>query len=177
MKHVLDIFDLDNETMSALNYYVIGGCRGEYDQLTAVEDLLAQLDEGTTVARDLQLLIDQRQNQFEMACGGQPGSLNPLLNTLGLTIEAFDEVLEIGNSTTDLLSCEDINSIWIDIVHEAVCTSAPSAFTWMFSSITGVYAAGIFVYMLRGALLPAVDIKDVEGWGEDDSTYANAVLY
>ncbi len=160
LKHILDVFDLDNRTISALDYYIIDGCRGEYDQLIAVEDLLSQLKEGIVSAKELQQLVSEKQQQFELACGGQPGSLDNLKSTIDLALVSFEDVIDIGDSTTDLLTCQDINSIWIDIVHDAVCTSAPSAFTWMFSSITAVYVSGIFIYLLRGALLPAIDVKE-----------------
>lgn len=156
--------------MGALNYYIIDGCRGEYNNLVAIEDLLSQLSEGTESAKDLQQLISEQQLQLEIACGGQPGSLDPLQNTITLTLEAFEDVMAIGDSTTDLLSCQDINSIWIDIVHDAVCTSAPSAFTWMFASITAVYASGILIFLFRGVLLPSIDFKD---YARDDDSYTD----
>lgn len=171
MDTIFNLFNFDDNTMSALNYYIIDGCRGSFSHLTAIEDLVVQLDEGTRSAKDLQQLITINKNDFEQYCGGAAGSLDPLQETLGLAIDAFDDVMAIGNSTTDLLSCQDINSIWVDIVHDAACTSAPSAFTWMFSSIMAVYFSGIVIYLLRGALLPDEDINDE--CFDNDSVYTD----
>ena len=170
MKHVFQVFDFDENTSAALNYYIVDGCRGEYDQLVAVEDLLTQLDEGHKAATDLQFLIENNKREFEQLCGGDEGSLDPLEVTIELVIEAFHDIIEIGDSATDALTCKDINSIWIDIVHDAVCTSAPSAFTWMFSSITAIYFSSIFIFMLRGALLPS---KDIGGFDDVISEYTS----
>ena len=170
IKPLFEIFDFDNRTMAALNYYIIDGCSGEYEQLTAVEDLILQLGEGYRVAKELDELIDSNKADFENMCGGGAGSLDPLQETMGLALDAFDDIIGIGNSTTRALSCYDVNSIWIDIMHDAVCTSAPSALTWMFSSIMLVYISGIFIFLLRGALLPSLDM---DGAYDDDSEYTD----
>ena len=171
MKNILEIFDFDNKTSSALNYYILDGCRGEYEQLTVVQDLLVSLDEGTQATKDLAALVEANQEDFEAVCGGEPGSLDPLLVTLALAIESFDEVKSIGDSATNLLECEDINAIWVDIVHDAFCTSAPSAFNWMFASVTAVYSSGIMIYLIRGALLPTVDLQRFDEYDDEDSAY------
>jgi hypothetical protein len=175
MENILNKFNIEDEAMSALDYYIINGCVGEYHQLVAVQDLLVQLDEATVSARDLYFLLIQNKKEFTALCGGEEDSLDPLKNIIAAALEKFDDVAEIGESTTDLLSCEDINSIWIDIVHDAMCTSAPSAFTWMFSAITSVYGAGTMIYLLRGALLPSLD-SDAKGrhdvYDDDDEMSA-----
>lgn len=174
MKEIFKLFNFDDNTMSALNYYLIDGCRGSYTHLTTVEDLLVEIKEGSAAAKDLEILVRENQADFESYCGGGTGSLDPLLTTLGLALVAFDDMIVIGDQATDILTCEDINSIWVDIVHDAICTSAPSAFTWMFASITAVYASGIFIYLMRGALLPAADLND--GYKED-SDYTDDDYY
>ncbi len=161
VSHIYEVFSLDNNTRSALDYYIVNGCRGTYDQKSAVEDLILQVNEGTSAATEFQTLIELNQGEFENQCGGQAGSLDPLVETLSLAVDHFDDLLEIGDRTTDLLSCEGINSIWVDIVHDAVCTSAPCAFMWMFTSTMIVYVSGILIYFLRGALLPSEDVRDV----------------
>jgi len=166
--HILDVFSITGDTRSAIDYYVVDGCRGEYNQKTAVEELLIQVKEGSITALELQILIKVNQERFENECGGQSGSLDPLLPLLTMVIDAFKDLDEVGESATDLLNCESINSIWVDLAHEAVCTSLPGAFAWMFSSITGVYVAGMLTYLLRGALLPSKDVKDVHSVYHDD---------
>ncbi len=160
VQRIYDAFDINENTRIALDYYIINGCRGDYSQKNAVDDLIFQLNEATTSAMELKTLVAQNQQQFENMCSGQPGSLDPLLEMLSLALDAFDDVTEIGFSTSDLLTCEGINTIWVNIAHDAMCTSAPDAFAWMFSSIMLVYVSGMFIYLLRGALLPSTDLND-----------------
>jgi hypothetical protein len=115
--------------------------------------LLVQLDDALLKGKEFQALLMLNKEQLEAQCGGD-NSLEVLELTLAETVIAFDEVKVIGNDAIDLLTCEDINQIWIDIMHDAVCTSAPIALTWMFASMVAIYTAGMMIFVFRGALLP-----------------------
>ena len=124
--------------------------------LELVETTLDDIEEATLVATDLQSLLIANKENFALLCGGETDSLDNLESILGETILAFDEIIVIGNNATDLLSCQDINQIWIDVAHDAVCTSAPTALAWMFSTMSAIFIGGMIIFLLRGALLPTI---------------------
>mmetsp|Transcript_30085 Transcript_30085/g.34977 ORF Transcript_30085/g.34977 Transcript_30085/m.34977 type:complete len:503 (+) Transcript_30085:54-1562(+) len=166
---IISKFDFDEAASSALNYYIISGCRSEFSQLAAVDELLLQLNEGLAVATDLQVTLSTQKEFYEQYCGGGPGSLDEFVATLTLAVTSIDDVKDVAESATDLLTCKDINDIWIYIAHDAICTSAPLAFAWMFSSMVGIYIAGMIVFMLRGAMIPSEDINDKGVYNNDDT--------
>lgn len=102
-------------------------------------------------AEELQTIFLSNKLDYELLCG-EP--LNRLEVSLELAIDAFHELLEIGQDTVSLLICEDINQIYVDVMHDAMCTSAPTVLGWIFSSMISIYAGGMLIIILRGALLP-----------------------
>ena len=130
------------------------GCTSDYVDLLSFTDMLSQLDEATAKSTDLQVILAQNKADFEVYCGGGAGSLDTLELVLDDAVIAFDNLNEIGKNTTDLLACEGINGIWVDIMHDAVCSSSPTSLAWMFASMAAIYSVGIFIFLFRGALQP-----------------------
>ncbi len=132
------------------------GCRGQYVQLFGVEDILTDLPEATQQVADLNTLLKENKEDFENVCGGEEGSLDTLEKTFDDSLKALSEIQEIGTNATNLLSCEPINKIWVDLMHNAVCTSSPYALSYMFGTMTAIYIVGMVIFLCRGALLPEV---------------------
>ncbi len=122
--------------------------------------MLGQLPEAISAARDVNTIFTQNKPDFEDFCGGGEGSLDNLEVTLLATVEAVNELEAIATNTTELLLCEDINQIWIDLMHDAVCTSSPKALAYMFGTMVAIYVVGMFIFLFRGALVPEVMIDD-----------------
>ena len=122
--------------------------------MTDLEELVAKIVGAKGSTTQLQGLFAAQKQQLETVCGGGPGSFDSLESALVQSATTFDEVITIGSDAIDLLSCENINPIWVDIMHDAVCTDAPSALGWMFSSMLVIYIGGMLIFIFRGALLP-----------------------
>lgn len=142
---------LNEGATAALDFYVTSGCTTEYTQLITVKNLLAQLLEATANAKELQTIFMNNKSDYETLCN-EP--LDNLQVAFVLAIDAFQEMSEIGLNTVGLLDCEDINQIYVDVMHDAVCTSAPLVLGWLFSSMIAIYIGGILIICLRGAFLP-----------------------
>lgn len=173
---------LDGPTQQAVDYYLVTGCRGDYLQLLGVEDTMAELTDAIGQVDDLIDILKDKQGDFEVFCGGQPGDLNDFATTLNSTAVVFEEVENVGQNAIDLLNCEDINRIWIDLMHDAVCTSSPYALAYMFGTMTAIYVVGMFIFLLRGALLPEVAAMEVEEDGsvpkdKDGNDTTDVVMY
>ena len=98
--------------------------------------------------------VSSNQIILEVACGGGAGSLTPLVTTLEEGAVLFDDLLDVGANATEVLNCEEINQLWVDIVHDGLCYHAPLALSWMFSSMLAIYIGGMLIFIFRGALLP-----------------------
>ena len=105
---------------------------------------------------------------YEQICGGGAGSLDNLTSTLKSTSQVFEDVEEIGQNTTNLLKCEDINRIWVDLSHDAFCTSSPYALGYMFGTMTAIYIVGMLIFLMRGAMLPETVALDWKVEKNDD---------
>lgn len=67
--------------------------------------------------------------------------------------ENFVKMLSSASNVADLLSCETINSIYIDAVHNNACHDVPISLLWTFISLLIVGTFGMIMITLRSAWL------------------------
>jgi hypothetical protein len=169
MKVISDQFIVEERAQAAINHYIVDGCAGEYVEFGAIQDVLSELDNAVKQAKDMETLLGENSEVFEVVCN-DASAVDSLSSTLGQAVVAFDQVAAFGKNATNLLNCERINELWVDFMHDGVCTSLPTAFSYMFSTMTAIYAAGILIFMFRGALLPST-FESVDDNGETDETF------
>lgn len=165
---------LNGLAMEAVDYYIIDGCNGEFSKKLEIEALVSDLQGGLNGIIDLKVILENDQQTLEAACGVGPGALDFTKTTLEASIAKFDEFVKIADKTIGVLECTRINGIFVDLFHGAMCTSAPSAFMWMFATMMAVYGLGMTIVLFRGALLPSIDTSldyDHEQDNRDDVSY------
>lgn len=155
VKVVSDEFFDDTPARALIDYYVVDGCRGEYGLLTEVNNILNNTAEAIDRSDELKDVLDGIDDNILSVCEQGVGPVNELKSLLISTIDIFSSLVDVGVDATNLLSCEDIHKVWVDVVHDGLCTSTPIALSWNFSTMTALYIFGIFTFLFRGALLPA----------------------
>jgi hypothetical protein len=124
--------------------------------------LVANLEEGYVACNDFQLIMAADINTFEKACGGKPGSLEPITVALNGMQAATLSFTEIGYDAQELLACRKLNSIYIKLMHGSVCTHMPETLAWMFCTMCIILLSGMMLFTLRAALLPDKIVNDDE---------------
>lgn len=131
--------------------------------LGTVEGVLQDTAEAVDRSGSLSdILLNVDKSTLNLVCEEGIGPINALEGALDNTVDVFRQLLNVGTNATNLLNCEDINQIWVDVGHNALCTSTPTALSWMFSTMTALYIFGIFTFLFRGALLP-VEVEEEYG--------------
>ncbi len=107
-------------------------------------------------------ILQNDQETIEGICGGDPGSLDGVKGTLIVSAQKFSEFVAISENAVEILQCERLNDIFVDLFHDLLCTSTPYSLTWMFSTMMSVFILGMFMILCRGALLPTESSSDDE---------------
>ena len=148
--------------MEAMNYYVLDGCEGEFSLKNEVDDLLDNLSQVNDMLVDLNIQLDVDQETIENICGSPEGSLDSAKGSLLEAELKFKDFVAIADNASAAVECERINSIFIDIFHDALCTNGPYSLMWIFATMMSVFGLGMFMILCRGALLPSIKIGEQE---------------
>ena len=114
-------------------------------------------------------LIEENQSAYEHFCSGcdideecpgADGSLDDVTETLVSIREAFIKIIGITNVLSDVIACERVNSIYVDLIYVAACTDLPYALTWMFAMLLIFSSLGMTIITLRAAILPPKKASD-----------------
>ena len=121
-------------------------------------------------------VLDENFENFLNSLGKQfleiqcPGQDFDVLKTLLAKARASINIL---SGTTllalDVVECSNINPIYVNLSHEALCTSTASALHGTFSSLLCVSFFGLIVIMFRSVLLPVEYYEDLDFYGEQDT--------
>ena len=130
--------------------------------MVEVDDLASNLKSSKSDLLVLQILLDT-DTTIAAKCGLDEDEFSNIQLAVHDTEDAFKEFVEIVGGAQDALDCERINGIFVDLGHEAICGSASSTLLWIYCTMSIVFALGMFIILLRGALLPPVPISGAYG--------------
>jgi hypothetical protein len=134
------------------------GCKSD-SPFSYIDNYMNLLNASMTSMNELENMIaDATTTQLEQICGivGDFDSVEMYLDRLQ---ENFDEISSSAAKTADMLSCESINSIYTDAVHDSACTDFPHAILWAFVSLSIVSFFGMVMITLRSAWLEVKEKK------------------
>lgn len=172
LKAVLDSQGVTGVAREPIDYYVIDGCDSTFSGNSELDKLVNDLESAHELCTDLKQVINADLTTFETACGGYPGSLDPLLVSLDATKIAVGAFLVVGYKAQSLLSCKRLNSIYIGLAHGAVCEHMPETLAWMFCTMAIIMFSGMILFTFRAALLPdkAVELEEIDDVYENKYT-------
>ena len=107
---------------------------------------------------NLRTLLSDDDGQLADRCGLDESRLLEIQNLIDRTRIAFSEFKDVAITAQGILGCDRINGVFVDICHEAICTSSPTTFLWIYCTMSIVFVLGMFIVLFRGALLPPVPI-------------------
>jgi len=105
---------------------------------------------------DLGAVLQNGNLDLATLCGIDQVKLKNITDSVDLSSTAFAEFAAIVNDAKNALECARINAVFVDLFHDALCTSSSDSFGWIFATGIVVYVFGMVVILCRGALLPAV---------------------
>lgn len=129
-----------------------------------MDSLVNDLKDGRQAVIDLDIVLDQNQRQFEVQCGGEEGSLDPLKSSLSSVEIAFSSFIVAGEDTRNLLECGPIHELYKDFFHDGICRNLPNTLFWMFITMLLVMCFGLIILTFRGALVPSVENDEPEDY-------------
>lgn len=159
---IMETLNLDEYPQQIADFYIINGCRGEFEGLNVVGSLVDDLKDGNQVVIDLKLILDDSQKEFETMCDGDEGSLDGFKSSLSSVSNALSLLIFAAEDARNLLECKPINSMYEDFFHEGVCTSLPDTLYWMFVTMMLVVTFGMLILTLRSALVPSLTENEPE---------------
>jgi len=154
--------ELGQNTMEAMDYYILNGCESDFSLKNEVDDLLDNLSQVNDMLVDLNIQLDVDQQTIENICGSAEGSLDSAKGSLLEAESKFKDFVAIADNASGAVECERINSIFVDIFHDALCTNGPYSLMWIFATMMSVFGLGMFMILCRGALLPSEVIGEHE---------------
>lgn len=170
-----EVFDSISD-LDFLNYYIIDGCRGELAAITDIEQAINEFRSTKDDVFGLKDLFASQQGDLENICfgcvpgnncPGAPGSLDPFASELNSLVDLADQIDTTANAALGLTSCERVNQIYIDLVHDGICQDSINANVWAFAAFVATCFCGLFIMTFRAGIYPVEDL----GFFEKKDTY------
>jgi len=94
--------------------------------------------------RDNQALLSER-------CGREFTSVPEIVDDMDSNLKFLQQQVD---ASLNLIKCESINKLYVDILHQAGCTDSVDAFVWIFASTLVISVCGLIMIMLRASYYP-----------------------
>ena len=101
------------------------------------------------VIRDNQALLSER-------CGREFTSVPKIVDDMDSNLKFLRQQVD---ASLDLIKCESINTLYVNILHQAGCTDSMDAFVWIFASTLVISVCGLIMIMLRASYYPVEYLK------------------
>jgi len=147
-----------SELLYNASLYWFDGCNS-MDPFEGVSDYQTLIKTSKDSMMALKSMIDNVTiAELENICGviGAFDSFDLYLNRLNDNFVGMTDSLA---KLTDILSCETVNSIYIDAVHDTACTDVPKAMLWTLTSLLIVSVLGMVMITLRSSWLQVKEKK------------------
>lgn len=142
-------------------------CKPEYNPFGFLQTYLNELDnavESTNTAADA---ISQSQDLLSAQCGREFGSVLEIVEDMSDNLKLLQQQVDVS---LDLVSCENINKLYVNTVHEAGCTYSVTALSWIFASSLVISVCGMIMIMLRASYYPCDYLELDDTWLKDVPT-------
>lgn len=138
--------------------YWFNGCNSNYP-FGDVNDYQTLIQSSIVSMESLKNMIENVTiPELERICGAI-GAFDSFYLYLDRLNDNFVGMISSLSTITDILSCETMNGIYTDAVHEAACTDIPSSMLWSFISLLIVSVLGMIMITLRSSWLQVKEKK------------------
>lgn len=146
----------DGIIYKSIEYY-IDGCRTGFPFAfidTYRNDLVDAFNSTTDFSSSLDAVGVNDLNQL---CGTDFSEVASNLKVIETNLQAL---LSAASRGMQLISCESINSLYVNTFHEGTCTYSVTGFTWVFASLLVVSFCGMLMITFRSAVYDVIWLED-----------------
>lgn len=98
---------------------------------------------------------------LEAQCGRSFDGVVNVVNDMNANLKLLRQ---LADQSLDLIKCENINSLYVNTVHEAGCTYGVDAIAWMFACSLVISVCGLTIIMLRSSYYPCEYLEMGSDW-------------
>ena len=154
---------MGDDTGTIFNFvaYYTQQCNIEYYPFDFLSIYLTDLDKAIASTDTAVSAIGGNQDLLEAQCGR---SFDNVLNLVRKMNSNLLLLQRQANLSLDLVKCENINSLYVNTIHEAGCTYSVNAMAWIFASTLIISVSGLIMIMLRSAYYSVECLNPRDPW-------------
>jgi hypothetical protein len=143
-----DVTDIEFQLVG----YYTQQCNPEYDPFGFLSTHLNDLDTAMDSINTAIITVEGNQDSLIAQCGGDFTDFSKLMIDMSNQLKLLKEQVD---RSLDLVKCENINKLYVDIFHKAGCSYSVDAMAWIFTSSLVISVCGLIMIMLRPSYYPA----------------------
>ena len=143
-----DVTDIEFQLVG----YYTQQCNPEYDPFGFLSTHLNDLDKAMDSINTAIITVEGNQDSLIAQCGGDFTDFSKLMIDMSNQLKLLKEQVD---RSLDLVKCENINKLYVDIFHKAGCSYSVDAMAWIFTSSLVISVCGLIMIMLRSSYYPA----------------------
>ena len=141
--------------------YYTQQCRAEYYPFGFISTYLNDLDNAVGSTQDAAGALSNNQALLEVQCGRSFVDVIDIVNRMTVNLKLLQQQADLS---LDLVKCENVNSLYVNTVHEAGCTYSVDAMAWIFACLLLISVGGLIMITLRAAYYPVEYLELGESW-------------
>jgi len=130
---------------------------------------MIDLKDGLSAISDLRSSFEGNEDNIQDFCGVTQVRMERLSRTLDDSHDELSNIILLGKKVEEVLDCNSVNDVFVDISHSALCTSGPYALMWIFATMICVFTFGMIVILFRGLLYPSIVNHSDERMADEDT--------
>jgi len=154
-------------------YWLAGDCDSAIFPLSFVPDFVSKLRNTTISIESLESAMSATTN-LPTICGGK--DFVPILDYLDRVTSDYLELSKNMTLVQNLLSCENIHPIYVDLVHGVTCTDVPEAAVWAFGSLLIIAFFSLVMITCRTAWLVTIRQDGLSSFTEERPSMGESKL-
>jgi len=146
-----DNSELSQDARDFLNYYIIDGCRSK----NPLEDLLELRSEIQDISTKVYAITRSTSAFFnDIANEGICDESNGISDFIKVSNTTFTVAGSVFATFEKEISCENINQIFVSLLHQSICDEFTGALHWMFGTIYAILILGLIMLTTYAAFHP-----------------------
>jgi len=136
-------------------------CDPTYYPFDFLSEYLNQLDEAVKSTDTAYSAVQDNQGLLEARCGREFDNVITIVEDMNDNLKLLNAQADLS---LDLIKCKNVNSLYVNTVHDAGCTYSVDALAWIFASALVISVCGMIMIMLRSAYYPEEYLELGECW-------------
>jgi len=159
---------LGDDTGTIVNQFVgfyTQRCDKSYYPFGFLDEYLNDLDEAVKSTSTAFTVVEENLGLLEQQCGREFDDVVTIVDDMNVNLKLLRKQADLS---LDLIKCKNVNSLYVNTVHDAGCTYSIDAMAWIFASSLVISICGMIMIMLRAAYYPEEYLELGEDWSTLD---------